>query len=322
MKGSAGSVIARLLALCAITGVMIMAGCGCSSYEKLHETIWDSAFFMDTATIGVIGWEYDFDFPKGSFGSSKIFNSTQSLYSYEIKTGKLTKLATLTSGQNDYATGEAFYSKPLVAFTTYDGERAIAVRNIETREQKIVERAGGGSIMLEGISPDGKNIWLIHERAKCVDVETGEMVYPISQNDYGASPKYADSACVIFAVTEGDWSYCIFHRKSKQVDTICPFNSRTIMRVNSDKDVYVVDSAHILKYGLIVELIRGVIKTYPFDSVASSQSITNLYTSRNFDVSINLGTYVYSQDGSIYWGFLHDAKESQRILSSSERTRE
>jgi hypothetical protein len=94
------------------------------------------------------------------------------------------------------------------------------------------------------------------------------------------------------------------------------------MRVNSDKDVYVVDSAHILKYGLIVELIRGVIKTYPFDSVASSQSITNLYTSRNFDVSINLGTYVYSQDGSIYWGFLHDAKESQRILSSSERTRE
>jgi hypothetical protein len=178
MKKPSGKVAKKCLAAGAMVLPLLLYDCGL--YEKIHVTLWNGAFMLDSVSAGLISTEYDADLASGQWLlKDKNNNVVQRLYKYSFLDSSFTVIARLMADA-PVGLGHAAYSDPWVTYTTTkNGTEWQAIYNIVTKEERILPN----SHMSQEIGITGGN-YVIYNSGGCDDTSSSNkyLIYSIKDN--------------------------------------------------------------------------------------------------------------------------------------------
>jgi hypothetical protein len=196
MKKPSGKVIRNCLAASAMVLPLLLYDCGL--YEKIHVTLWNGAFMLDSVSAGLISTEYDADLASGQWLlKDKNNNVVQRLYKYSFLDSSFTVIARLMADA-PVGLGHAAYSDPWISYTTTkNGTEWQAIYNLKTKEERILPNSHNST----EIRITGGNYAIYTTSGNCsVGSSHKYLIYSIKDNSvikefcYPEFPYYVDSS--------------------------------------------------------------------------------------------------------------------------------
>ncbi len=289
----------------------LLGGCG---YEEVHIIEWHSAFFIDSVTVGVIGWELDSKQTTSDWTSSTFSDVDQYFYTYDIPTKKKTLVKKLHNNCDEVAhTNAAEFAYPNVYYTTwYDNGGKIGRYNLETDEVKILTYGGP-------LSVSRNNKYLITGTGSDYPGRVFNLTTETTIDSFHSflSPKYVNDITRRIFLFGNEVSFAhkwllIYDMETSLIDTIGE-NNYGYYKGSGDYGNVIVYS----------DRSSGVIQYVYSDSLLSKTdtAITLDYTTNNFiysfDIDLSTGYYVFYSEGDIVLGKNEQNAEDKVIFAAS-----
>jgi len=286
----------------------------CSCYEDVHIVEWHSAFFIDSVTVGVIGWELDSKQATTDWAYTEFSNVNQYFYTYNIPTKNKTLVKELHSNCSEVShSTSAKFSYPNVYYTTwYNKGDKIARYNMETEEIKIL-------VYGCPISVSGNNKYLITGTYSDYPARIFDLTTETTIDSFHSflKPKYINDITKKVFMFGNEVSYAgkwllIYDMETKVIDTIGE-NVYGYYKGLGDYGKVIIFQDRVteeLQYIIGNDLINKTFEAVQLYNVTKKI----IYS---FDIDLSSGYYVFQSGGDIVLGRNQEKVEDVIIFSGS-----
>ncbi len=297
--------------------IVLVSILSCSKVNKYHVQEWQSAFFLNDSTLGVIGWDYDLDESSDILSETDFKNVKQTYYHYNLNSGSLSTAFTLSkhelSPEYHYYTS---FNHPWIYYSTKTGQgfTEIGLYNLETNENKLFKSEAGyrGRYPLV-VSNRGRYLgyrysghpdysYSIYDLQNNKDIFNSFLHRPLYIND--------SASTVLFLYPVNTQKYFLkYNMSTKVMDTLCE-NDFGFIDFHSTNNITVFHKEGVWKYFINEEFVNGTFNDYVLTNLEMGKKGT-------CHINLNLGKAVFSTN-SIYIANYKESRKPYTILNYSK----
>lgn len=289
-------------------------------YNEYHVQEWQNAFFLNDSTLGVIGWDYDLDESTNAMILSDYKNVNQIYYEYNLNTEKLEEIFTLRS--IEMIPVYHFYTSFLYPWLFYstkveEGNKEIAILNIETKENRIFKSEEGYSGLYPlTISKNGR--YFGYKLMSHPDYDYG--IYDLQEEkdafySYLHRPLYIDDSSKTAILLYPDNTQKLFihyNLETGKMDTLGE-NTFGFIDFHVSNNITLFHKDGVWKYFINEDLLKGNLEAHTIENL-------NMNKKGSCHINFNTGNAVYSTI-SIFFVDYKNNKEAEAILKYSKDER-